>query len=246
VGLLRLTGEAKGTTDAPEASSLMRRKAKGCRDFRRTGLSQASAGPGRSSAWSKPSLPGERCPHVAGGRGAKVSVRIHHRRICSLALAAIENRGPTVLRGRAAPAREFGMPAGTENLVKGSSRVRLATLDPARGERQPITHLILHLLVRKIVERLQNQHPKHHDRVERLPASATLPHLIRCQHSLYVGTKALSQGTSRSIASSGSPFSAANRSSASNNPNCPIRLRITPSRMRFAQLARRGYFSRYP
>src|ERR1700704_5761469 len=59
-------------------------------------------------------------------------------------------------------------------------------------ERQPITCLILHLLVRKIVERLQNQHPKHHDRVERLPASATLPHLIRCQHhSLYVDTKAL-------------------------------------------------------
>src|SRR5258708_6588201 len=107
VGLLRLTGEAKGTTDAPEASSFMRRKAKGCRDtlgvFRRTGLSQVSAGPGRSFPWSKPSLPGERCPHVAGGRGAKVSVRIHHRRICSLALAAIENRGPAVLRGPAAP-----------------------------------------------------------------------------------------------------------------------------------------------
>src|SRR3982074_292290 len=112
--------------------------------------------------------------------------------------------------------------------------IRNAVLDaqPQKSrERQPITHLILHLLVRKIVERLQNQHPKHHDRVERLPASATLPHLIRCQHSLSVGTK--------SIASSGSPFedSAANRSSASNNPNCPIRLRITPSRMRFAQLA---------
>src|ERR1700716_3802146 len=39
-----------------------------------------------------------------------------------------------------------------------------------------------------------------------------------------MSTRKLSQGTSRSIASSGSPFadSAANRLSASNNPNCPI------------------------
>src|SRR3977135_397863 len=39
-----------------------------------------------------------------------------------------------------------------------------------------------------------------------------------------MSARRLSQGTSRSIASSGSPFadSAANRLSASNNPNCPI------------------------
>ena len=39
-------------------------------------------------------------------------------------------------------------------------------------------------------------------------------------------------------------FSAANRLSASNNRTAPSSPpRITPSRMRFAQLARRGYFS---
>jgi hypothetical protein len=70
VGLLRLTGEAKGTTDAPEASSFIRRQAKSCDPlgvFRGTGLSQVSAGPGRSFTWSKPSLPGERCLFQAKG-----------------------------------------------------------------------------------------------------------------------------------------------------------------------------------
>jgi hypothetical protein len=48
------------------------------------------------------------------------------------------------------------------------------------------------LFVREIVEYLQNQHSKHHDRIGRLPAGATLPHLLRCQHhSLDVGAKRL-------------------------------------------------------
>src|SRR5262245_17762898 len=39
---------------------------------------------------------------------------------------------------------------------------------------------------------MQNQHSKHHNRIERLPAGTTLPHLLRCQrHSLDVGAKRL-------------------------------------------------------
>src|SRR2546423_2919254 len=58
-------------------------------------------------------------------------------------------------------------------------------------ERQPITHLIFHLLVGKIVECLQNQHPEHHDRIDWLPAGAVLPYRVRCQNDrLNVGPKA--------------------------------------------------------
>ena len=59
-------------------------------------------------------------------------------------------------------------------------------------ERQPIANLIFRLLVRKIVQRLQNQHPEHHDRIDRLPASAALPHFVRRQYDrLNIGAKAL-------------------------------------------------------
>ena len=37
-------------------------------------------------------------------------------------------------------------------------------------ERQPVAHLVLDLLVGQIVQRLQHQHPEHHDRVDRLAA----------------------------------------------------------------------------
>src|SRR5208282_874385 len=44
----------------------------------------------------------------------------------------------------------------------------------------------------KIVQRLQNQHPEHHDRIDRLPASAALPHFVRRQYNrLNVGAEAL-------------------------------------------------------
>src|SRR5262249_32351890 len=73
--------------------------------------------------------------------------------------------------------------------------VRTAALDrePQKArERQPVAHLIFHLLVRQIVERLQNQHPEHQDGIERLPAGAALLELVRCEHHrLDRGTKAL-------------------------------------------------------
>ena len=53
-------------------------------------------------------------------------------------------------------------------------------------------HLIFHLLVRQIVERLQHQHPEHQDGIERLPAGAALLELVRCEHHrLDLGAKAL-------------------------------------------------------
>jgi hypothetical protein len=62
------------------------------------------------------------------------------------------------------------------------------------------THIAVLLAVNKINVR-KNQRPKHHARIERLPASATVPLLnllIRCQHhSRSVGAK-LSYGGARS------------------------------------------------
>src|SRR5450759_1608100 len=59
-------------------------------------------------------------------------------------------------------------------------------------ERHAVAHLILDLFVGKIVERLQHQHPKHHDDIDRLAASAALLVLRRRQHHrLNLGTKTL-------------------------------------------------------
>src|SRR5450759_5607164 len=59
-------------------------------------------------------------------------------------------------------------------------------------ERHAVAHLILNLFVGKIVERLQHQHPKHHDDIDRLAASAALLVLHRSQHyGLNLGTEAL-------------------------------------------------------
>ena len=59
-------------------------------------------------------------------------------------------------------------------------------------ERHAVAHLILDLLVGKIVERLQHQHPKHHDDIDRLAASATLLVLRwRQHHGLNLSTEAL-------------------------------------------------------
>jgi hypothetical protein len=102
-------------------------------------------------------------------------------------------------------------------------RIRNAVVDaqPQKPrERRPVAHLAFHLLVRKIVERLQNQHPEHHDRIKRLTASAAFARSFGRQYNcLNIAAKALPHGTSRSIASSGSPFAdnADNRSSASRN-----------------------------
>jgi hypothetical protein len=90
-------------------------------------------------------------------------------------------------------------------------------------ERQSVAHLILDLFVGQIVKRLQHQHPKHHHDVDRLAASAALLLAHRRQHRR-LDLRALSNGTTRAIISSGSPFAeiAASRLSASKNPNCPI------------------------
>src|ERR1019366_8985968 len=59
-------------------------------------------------------------------------------------------------------------------------------------ERHAVAHLILDLFVGKIVERLQHQHPKHHDDIDRLAASVALLVLRRRQnHGLNLGTKTL-------------------------------------------------------
>src|ERR1039457_1021821 len=59
-------------------------------------------------------------------------------------------------------------------------------------ERHAVAHLILDLFVGKIVERLQHQHPKHHDDIDRLAARAALLVLRRRpHHGLNLGTEAL-------------------------------------------------------
>src|SRR5579871_3843683 len=63
--------------------------------------------------------------------------------------------------------------------------VRNAVLDaePQKPrERQPVAHLVLDLFVRQIVKRLQHQHPKHHQDVDRLAASGALLLPRRRQH----------------------------------------------------------------
>src|SRR5262245_883155 len=60
-----------------------------------------------------------------------------------------------------------------------SSRLMRARQLQNSRESQPVTHLILRLLVPKDCC-LQNQHSKHRNRIERLPAGTTLPHLLRC------------------------------------------------------------------
>ena len=73
--------------------------------------------------------------------------------------------------------------------------VRNAVLDrkPQKArERQPVAHLIFQLLVRQIVERLQNQHPEHQHGIKRLPAGAALLELVRREHHRFdLGAKAL-------------------------------------------------------
>src|SRR5216683_3166566 len=65
-----------------------------------------------------------------------------------------------------------------------------------------------------------------------------------------ISARKLSNGTTRAIISSGSPFAviAASRRSASKNPNCPIvpHPRILLSQLRFAQIRGGRYFSRCP
>src|SRR5262249_45427512 len=65
-----------------------------------------------------------------------------------------------------------------------------------------------------------------------------------------ISARKLSNGTTRAIISSGSPFAviAASRLSASKNPNCPIppTPRILLPFLRFAQIRGSPYFSRCP
>src|SRR5271157_4875758 len=59
-------------------------------------------------------------------------------------------------------------------------------------ERQPVAHLILDLLVRQIVQRLQNQHAEQNERVERFTTGLALLRLLRRQHDrLDIGAEAL-------------------------------------------------------
>src|SRR5499427_8258742 len=109
---------------------------------------------------------------------------------------------------------------------------------------------ILRLLVRKIVERLQNQHSKHHNRIERLPAGATLPHLLRCQHHrLDIGAKALPWHQSidcfERIAFRRQCRQPLVRIKEPQLPHPGLR-ESSPSRARFAQVSGRSYFSRRP
>src|SRR3954469_4892412 len=131
--------------------------------------------------------------------------------------------------------------------------VRNAILDaePQKArERQPVAHLILDLLVGQIVKRLQHQHPKHHENVNRLaPGIALL--LVRRRHTAAsISARKLSNGTTRAIISSGSPFAeiAASRLSASKNPNCPIAppANLYSYKSDSHKFGRRRYFSRCP
>jgi hypothetical protein len=66
-----------------------------------------------------------------------------------------------------------------------TSRDVLAVHDAKLEEackRHLIAHLILDLLVREIVERLQDEHAKHHDRVDRFATGFALLRLLRRQH----------------------------------------------------------------
>ena len=49
-------------------------------------------------------------------------------------------------------------------------------------KREAIAHLILDLLVREIVQRLQNQHPKLYERIDWLPTGRTSALCLRRQH----------------------------------------------------------------
>ena len=59
-------------------------------------------------------------------------------------------------------------------------------------ERQPVAHLVLNLLIRQIVQGLQDQHPEQHQRVDRLAARAALPVFVGGQyHGLDIAAKLL-------------------------------------------------------
>jgi hypothetical protein len=69
-------------------------------------------------------------------------------------------------------------------------------IEPSTALRPPgessVAQLIFHLLVRQIVERLQNQHPEHQEGIEQLSAGAALLELVRRErHRLDLGAKAL-------------------------------------------------------
>ena len=72
--------------------------------------------------------------------------------------------------------------------------VRDAVLDTGSQKpckREAIAHLILDLLVREVVQRLQDQHPKQHDHIDRLATGRTLAICLRRQHrGLNVAAKA--------------------------------------------------------
>src|SRR5471032_3256791 len=80
------------------------------------------------------------------------------------------------------------------SLPKGGA-IRNAALEawPEKArERQSVPHLVLDLLIRQIVQRLQDQHTKQHQRVDRLAPGVAFPGLVRRQHhGLDVGAKLL-------------------------------------------------------
>src|SRR5262249_45786562 len=95
-----------------------------------------------------------------------------------------------------------------------------------------------------------NQHSKHHNRIERLPAGATLPHLLRCQHHrLDIGAKALPWHQSidcfERIALRRQCRQPLVRIKEPQLPHPGLR-ESSPSRARFAQVSGRSYFSRRP
>ena len=124
---------------------------------------------------------------------------------------------------------------------------------PARRNRVndgPITHLMLRLLVRKIVERCKTSTRNHHNRIERLPAGTTLPHLLRCQpHSLDVGAKRLPWHQSincfERIALRRQCRHPLVRIKEPQLPHPGLR-ELSPSRAGFAQVSGRSHFSRCP
>src|SRR5674476_334593 len=131
--------------------------------------------------------------------------------------------------------------------------VRDAVLDAGSQKprkREAIAHLILDLLVREIVQRLQDQHPKQHDRIGRLPTGRTLALCLRRQYrSLNVAAKALPWHQ---------PVDCLKRIALRRECRQPIiRIeeselphraspRIMPSDSRLARVRKIGYFSRCP
>ena len=103
-------------------------------------------------------------------------------------------------------------------------------------------------LVRKIVERLQNQHSKRHNRIERLPAGATLPHLLRVSTTASMSARNVYHGTVDRLLRADRPSQTVPPTACPHrkNPTAPSPPQILPSWSRVAQRDRRDHFFEVP